>query len=60
MVKHTGPFSRNPEIGKTGRQIDRELDEVEQETIVRKAHDLDTEDQEAHEANLKEARGGLN
>lgn len=60
MGRHTGPFSRNPEIGKSGRQIDRELDEVEQETIVRRAHDLGTEDQEAREANLTEARGGMN
>lgn len=60
MAKKTGPFSRNPELGRTGKQIDRDLDEVEQETIVRKAHNLGTEDQDAREANLKDARGSLN
>jgi len=54
------PFVRNPEIGKPARQIDRELDEVEQQLIERAAHGLDTEDQRAREDNLKEARGGMN
>lgn len=54
------PFVRNPEIGKPAGQIDRELDEVEQEIIERAAHGLDTEDQRAREDNLKDARGGLN
>lgn len=54
------PFSRNPEIGKPARRLDRELDEVEQQLIERAAHGLDTEDQQAREDNLRDARGGLN
>ena len=60
MGKELGRFSRNPEIGRSASEIDKDLDEVEQETIVRRAHGLDTEDQEAREANLNEARGRMN
>lgn len=60
MGKGLGPFSRNPEIGRPAKEIDKDLDKVEQQIIERKAHGLDTEDQEAREANLKDARGGLN
>jgi hypothetical protein len=36
------------------------LDEAVEETIERTAYGLDTEDQEAREANIKEARARLN
>jgi hypothetical protein len=54
------PFSRNPEIGKSAKQIDAELDEVVEETMIRQANKLDVEDQAAREANLREARGQNN
>lgn len=52
-------FSTNPEYGRNRSDLDRDIDNVWAETTKRKVNGLDTEDQDARTANLKEARGRL-
>ena len=55
-----GRLIRNPEIGKTPRQLDKEIKHVTVERTLRRGNNLTTEDQDARIANLRDARGRVN
>lgn len=60
FLRNTHAFVENPQIGKTRRELDRELAETGAETSKRSGNRLDTEDQLARADNLREARGRIN
>lgn len=58
--KKTRPFYTNKDIGKTVKEVRSELREVAAETRKRVVNHNDTEDQDAHTKNLREAGGSNN
>lgn len=59
-MPRTNPFHTNPQIGKTGPQLDAERTEAGYEESKRSRNGLDVEDQQARLANLNDARARLN
>lgn len=53
-------FQPNREVKKQRKQLDQELNKVEEDILARKSRGLDTEDDQARYANLKEARDRMN